>query len=263
MLNRILNRAINILYLGEQHVFDWYYGVSTAGAARTEVDALGNGTENWPYMGCQWPGLWSALNDLKAEGTFVDFGSGKGKSLMMAGKLPYQRVIGVELNDEFAAVARSNIERRRAKHRAGLVECVTDSATDWKVPDDTSVTFFFNPFFGATFRSTVDNVFASYDRNPRELHILYAFPWEHEWLLSTGRVKVEAVTSEGWPKLPRWWDNDHVNVIYHVTSTDQSVGRCQLKKRRLSAVDQKVLLRWSKPGKHNFDVNAISQLNFE
>jgi len=262
-LIRIINRATHMLYLGEQRVFDWIYGVSTAGAARSAADDFGNSKENWPYMGCQWPGLWSALNDLKPEGTFVDLGSGKGKSLLMAGKLPYQRVVGVELSEKFATAARSNIERRRTKHRAGLVECVTGSATEWKIPDDTSVVFLFNPFIGATFRSVVENIFASYDRNPRELHILYTFPWEHEWLLSTGRVKVEAVTSEGWPKLPRWWDNEHVNVIYHVTGDDGSVGRCQLKKRRLSAVEQKVLLRWSKPNKHDFNVMAIDSLPFE
>jgi SAM-dependent methyltransferase len=263
MLNRILNRFVHILYQCEQHIFDWYYGVATAGAMRTEADALNAGSENWPYMGCQWPVLPLVLKDLKHEGTFVDLGSGKGKALVIAAKLPYQRVVGVEINDELAAAARNNIERFRPKQRAGVVECVTSSATTWVVPDDTSVVFLFNPFFGATFKEALENVFASYDRNPRELHIVYGFPWEHEWLLSTGRVTVESVRSEGWPRVRRWWESEHVWVTYHVTGVDLQVGRCQLKKRRLSAVEQKVLLRWSNPGEHNFDIGAISSIPFE
>jgi hypothetical protein len=37
-----------------------------------------------------------------------------------------------------------------------------------------------NPFFGETFKDAMAKVFSSYDRNPREMHIVYMFPWEHE-----------------------------------------------------------------------------------
>jgi hypothetical protein len=125
---------------------------------------------------------------------------------------------------------------------------------DWKVPDDACVVFLHNPFFGETFRQAMANVFASYDRNPREMHIVYMFPWEHEWLLSTGRVRVESVSSEGWPKLPEWWTGEHVTVVYHVTGEGRSSTRCRSKSRRRSRAERRAMERWSSPSLHDFKV---------
>ena len=238
----------------EQRIFDRYLGVSTAGMSHTEVDAHNAQTENWPYLGCQWPALSFVLKDLPCDGTFVDLGSGKGKALLIAGMQPYQRVMGVEIDGQLAMVARRNIERLGQKQRAGVVECVTADAVDWKIPEDASIILMQNPFYGQTFRLAMENVFASYDRNPHEIHIVYMFPWEHEWLLSTGRVQVESVRSEGWPKLPRWWAGEHVTVVYHVTAKDQHGTWCQYRPRRPSAAERRALQRWSTPSQHDFQL---------
>jgi SAM-dependent methyltransferase len=250
-----LRRALIRLYMYEQRIFDGYLGVSTAGVARTSVDVYSAGTENWPYLGCQWPALSFVLKDLAHDGTFVDLGAGKGKALLIAGRLPYSRVVGIEIDNELTEAAQHNIKRLHTKQRAQVVECVTASAGDWKVPDDTSVVFMHNPFFGATFRDAMANVFDSYDRNPREMHIVYMFPWEHEWLLSTGRVAVESVKSEAWPRHPRWWAGEHVTVIYHVSGYLQPPDQCRSKSLRLSATHRRALERWRKPSEHNFSLD--------
>jgi hypothetical protein len=252
---KYLTDAVMRLYMFEQRIFDLYLGVSTAGISRTEVDAYNAETENWPYMGCQWPALSFVLKDLTHDGAFIDLGSGKGKALLIAGMRPYPRVMGVEIDSELATVARRNIEQLRHRQRAGVVECATASVIDWTVPDDAGIVFMCNPFFGETFRQAMGNVFASYDRNPREMHIVYMFPWEHKWLLSTGRVEVESVRSEGWPKLPRWWANEHVTVVYHLKGHGQSKTQCRSRSRRRSASEQRALQRWSSPAEHNFEVD--------
>lgn len=252
-----LSRAIHKLYEYEQRIFDSYLGVSTSGISYTKIDKFHADTENWPYLGCQWPALSFVLKDLKHGGTFVDLGSGKGKALLIAGMFPYQRVVGVEIDSELAMEARRNIERLRRKPRAGMIECVTASVVDWKIPDDASLVFMSNPFFGETFRQAMGNVFASYDKNPREMHIVYMFPWEHEWLLSTGRVEVESVRSEGWPHLPRWWDGEHVTVVYHITEENRPVDQCRSRSRRRSGNEQQVLQRWSRPSIHNFSIELL------
>lgn len=257
-LGRLHAFALTKTYRAEQHVFDWYSGAETAGGEETEVDFYNAGTENWKYLGCQWPALPFVLRRLPQDGTFVDLGSGKGKVLLIAGMLPYPRVVGVEIDKGLSQVAQRNVQRFRRRQRAGAIETVTASAADWRVPDDASVVVMHNPFFGETFRQALRNVFDSYDRNPRELHIVYMFPWEHEWLLSTGRVTVESVSAEGWPSQLRWWDDEHVTVVYHVTGEDQAVTRCRSARRRPSRGAQRALERWRAPAVHAFSVERNS-----
>ena len=255
-LIKLRTHAVFKIYGYEQRIFDWYSGTSTAGLTYTQVDTYSADTENWPHLGCQWPALSFVLKDLPREGAFVDLGSGKGKALLIAGMLAYQRVVGVEIDSGLAMEARRNVENFGHRKRIGVIESVTASVLDWEVPDDSSIIFMQNPFFGETFKEAMANVFGSYDRNPREMHIVYMFPWEHEWLLSTGRVHVESVRSEGWPKLPRWWASEHVTVIYHITEENQSPTRCRSVPRRSSAAGRKALQRWGTPSKHFFQVHT-------
>jgi predicted RNA methylase len=257
MRGQYLSRAVLKLYEYEQHIFDIYLGVSTRGVSYTKIDKFHAETENWPYLGCQWPAFSFALRDLPHNGTFVDLGSGKGKAILIAGMAPYDRVVGVEIDAELARVAQRNIKQLGHKQRAGVIETVTASVVDWEVPDDASVIFMHNPFFGETFRQAMINVFASYDRNPREMHIVYMFPWEHEWLLSTGRVEVESVRPEGWPRLPRWWDGEHMTVIYHITGEDRSITRCKVTSRRHSAAERRVLQQWKTQSSHSFQIGLL------
>jgi hypothetical protein len=84
------------------------------------------------------------------------------------------------------------------------------------VPEDLSVAYMYNPFTGQTFRSAMGRLFDSYDRHPRPLRIMYGYPVEHDWLVSTGRVVVEDVSSCFWPPRPRWWRRGNVLVTYRV-----------------------------------------------
>jgi SAM-dependent methyltransferase len=201
-LIKLRAHAVIAMYGYERRIFDWYSGTSTAGLTHTQLDTYNADTENWPHLGCQWPALSFVLKDLPREGTFVDLGSGKGKALLIAGMLAYQRVVGVEIDSELAVEARRNVENFRHRKRAGVIESVTASVVDWRIPDDSSIVFLQNPFFGETFKEAMANIFNSYDRNPREMHIVYMFPWEHEWLLSTGRVHVEMYGQRDGPSFP-------------------------------------------------------------
>jgi len=219
---------------------------------RTSTDTYTSGSDNWPYLGAPWPALSFVLRGLKHEGTFVDLGSGKGKAMLIAARLPYRRVLGVEIDEELAGIARRNIERARLRFRSGPVECVVASVRDFKIPDDASTIFMYNPFFGETFRDAMRCVFDSYDRSPRDMHIVYSFPWEHEWLLSTGRVAVEAVGPEMWPAPPGWWNSEQVTVIYHVTAEGQTPAACQARKGWRLPARRRALVRWRTPGGHTF-----------
>lgn len=240
-------------YGAQQRVFDLQLGVSTRGVTSTGNAMFYAGGENCNYQGCQWLSVRRALRNLNpsTSDVFVDLGSGKGKALLIAGQLPYKRVLGVEMDKELSCWAARNIDRARPRLRAGEVKCITTNVLDWPIPDDTSIVFMFNPFIGQTFSTVVSRIFESYDRNPRTLHIVYEHPWEHDKLLSTGRVVVNDVRSSTCPGRSRWWQGGDVIVSYRVVSSTVQSKLEQRKRHRLSR-SGRAFQRWSVPNDHNF-----------
>jgi SAM-dependent methyltransferase len=257
MLNEISGKLADFffsrLYGLEQRFFDLYLGTSTTGLQPTSSDFFQTGSENWPYGGCQWPALRHALNELNPTGSdvFVDLGSGKGKALLVAGRLPYQRVVGVELDAGIAECAKRNLERAHRKLKAVVVDSQISNAVEWPIPENASTIFMFNPFFGNTFREVSAKIFDSYDRNPRRLHIIYEHPWEHDWLASTGRVVVENVRSSTWPNRRQWWEGGDVIVTYHVIGAGEPEGSAHCLAGARSTASQ-AMQRWSGPNGHRF-----------
>jgi SAM-dependent methyltransferase len=242
------------LYALEQRFFDLYLGTSTAAPQLTSLDFFQTGSDSWPYEGCQWPALRHALNELNPTDSdvFVDLGSGKGKALLMAGLLPYQRVVGVELDAAIAECAQRNLERARPRLKAAVVDSEISNAAEWPIPENASTIFMFNPFFGDTFRKVASRIFDSYDRNPRRLHIVYEHPWEHDWLMSTGRVVVENVRSSTWPSRRQWWESGDVIVTYHVTGAGGQAGSARCLAGARSTIS-KGMQRWDGPNGHRFE----------
>jgi hypothetical protein len=122
---------------------------------------------------------------------FVDFGSGKGRAVYQAAtRYPFKRVVGVEVAESLNEVARENIARNRHRLRCDDVEIATCDATRYRVPDDMTIAYFYNPFTGEPFKHVVDNIVASLDRNPRFLRIVYVNPKLEDYILGTGRFEL-------------------------------------------------------------------------
>lgn len=202
----------------ESRIFDRLMGVSTGKAVYAEDSLITTGGDNLGYESCGWRAVWRVLKDLNPgpADVFVDLGSGKGRPLLIAGQLPFRRAIGIELDEELSHCARRNVVRARPRLRVPEIDTVTTNVLDWPIPDDTSVFFFYNPFVGETFRTVVDRIFESYDRRPRTLHIIYAVPWEHNWLMDTGRVVVDNVRPGRRPAFHSWGRLGNVIVSYRV-----------------------------------------------
>lgn len=156
-----------------------------------ETDELGvSGPGRFRYSESRWTMLPRVLRkrDVHPEDVFVDFGSGMGRVVCQAARYPFARVIGVELSDRLNEVARENIRRNR--HRFGCcdVEVVTSDVLDFEIPDDLTYAYFFNPFGGDVFRTVINRIIESVDRNPRRLTLIYGYPYIMEdYLQSTGR----------------------------------------------------------------------------
>ena len=160
-------------------------------------------------------------------------------------------MIGVDVVDELTQDARRNIAAARARLRAAQIEAITADVLEWPVPDDLSVVYLYCPFTGPLFHHAMERIFESYDRNPRRLHLVYAYPWEHNWLLRSGRVVVEDVRPAQWPPWPWWWRTGWALVTYRVVGRDEGHAGIPDVRRRLFR-PRRALQRWSAPNDHMF-----------
>jgi SAM-dependent methyltransferase len=231
----------------QQRAFQRWLGVSTIGNVYHQDGVAKSGQVF--YTGSQWVPVRRALQRLGPGPTdvFVDLGAGKGQALLIAALLPYGRVIGVEVDEELSRTASLNVGKARSRLRTPAVEVVRADALAWPVPDDASIIFMYCPFVGELFYRVLERVFESYDRSPRHLFIVYSFPFEHNWLLSTGRVEVENVLPARWPTRPGWWKNNWVIVTYRVVPRSRSdePGRAE-------GVFTAAAQRWSAQNDHRF-----------
>ncbi|MFN2467693.1 MAG: trans-aconitate 2-methyltransferase, partial [Gaiellaceae bacterium] len=179
---------------------------------------------------------------------FADLGCGKGPAVIVAARLPFQRVIGVELAPDLSEIARENVERARNHLRSPAVTIVTADMLDWPIPDDLSVVYLYCPVVGDTFSRLAERLIASYDASPRRLRIVYNYPWEHNRLLGTGRVRVTDVSPARWPARPRWWEGSQAIVTYELVPEGALRQPVAPSGRRRDAA----LERWSGPNDTTF-----------
>jgi SAM-dependent methyltransferase len=76
-------------------------------------------------------------------GSFIDYGCGHGRVAIMAARLPFRHVIGVELSGKLYRRAQENLNTSRASRRCQVAFLQADAAC-FPVPDDVSAVFFYN-----------------------------------------------------------------------------------------------------------------------
>ena len=114
--------------------------------------------------------------------TFLDFGAGKGRILLIAAEFPFQAVIGIEFSRELCQVAKNNIGNIAHEMRVALrIECQHADVTVFPLPDTPLVCYFYNPFDSVIMQVVIDRLAASLKHTPREIYIVYVHP-EHRAL---------------------------------------------------------------------------------
>ncbi len=78
--------------------------------------------------------------------TFVDVGSGKGRTLLLASEYPFQKIIGVEVMDELHRLAEKNICAYQSPTQlCRQILSLPIDACDYEFPPDPLVVYLFNP----------------------------------------------------------------------------------------------------------------------
>jgi hypothetical protein len=123
---------------------------------------------------------------------FIDLGSGKGRTLLMASDYPFRRIIGVELLPSLHQIAQENLRQYKSEsQRCFALESICGDATDFPLPGEPLVVFLFNPFGESGMRRVVMNLEESVRTRPRVVYVLYHNPLlEHVLSENTGLRKI-------------------------------------------------------------------------
>ncbi len=160
--------------------FDAYYGTETAGEellqnlgiAAGDV-ARGNGRYR-PVWADVFHQALAALGLDCERFTFVDYGSGKGKALLLASDYPFEEIIGIEYSPELQRIAERNIERYRGREqRCYQLRSICADALRFEPPNKPLVCFFFNPFDDDTMRAVLERLGESARSSRREIYLVY------------------------------------------------------------------------------------------
>jgi hypothetical protein len=149
--------------------------------------------------------------------SFIDFGSGKGRVLLLASRLPFRRIIGVEFSCSLHRIAEQNLHSVRfADRRSGPVESLCTDAIRFPIPEEPVVLYFYNPFDRQIMEAVRDNVVRSYEGNPRSIVIIYNNPLESDVWDSVGFLRRHA-----W-SLARERERDHEDYVIYKTKHDHT-----------------------------------------
>ena len=167
-----------------RHPFDAAYGVRTSGlvAGRHLKSGHRHDRHATAYYGVA-PSVFQALvrrwrrsgpAGPIEETTLVDIGAGMGRGVLLASRLPFRSVVGVELNPTLMGIARRNLAiwRKAGQARAPLL-LVTGDAAEFVFPEGPCVAFLFNPFGAAVMRKLLKRMARDFAQRPGKLDILY------------------------------------------------------------------------------------------
>lgn len=119
--------------------------------------------------------LFSVIRGLPIDypsSVFLDYGAGKGRAVCVAATQPFRRVVGVDLSEVLIELARRNVNALRHR-RAKQIDLLVVDATEFQVPHDANVVYFYNPFSGQTLRRVIANLRLSFERHPRTMHVIF------------------------------------------------------------------------------------------
>lgn len=163
--------------------YDWEYRVNTTSAAVGWHDRL-LGTFHSAYQPSEPAAFHEMLDALQEKTrldfrdfTFVDLGSGKGRTLLMASDYPFRRIVGVELLPALHRIAQENLSKYcSVRQKCFVAEAVCADAREFVFPAEPSVLYLFNPLPEAGLKRVVANLEESLRAHPRTVYVLYHNP---------------------------------------------------------------------------------------
>ena len=131
------------------------------------------------------------LGDLPAdlsEFAFIDFGCGKGRTLLLASQRHFKMIRGVEFAKELQEIAEKNIQAFRSDRQICRdIRATWIDAAEYEIPDENCVFYFYYPFHEDVMHKVVGNILASHEKNPRKMYFVNRLD-KPEWHAACERV---------------------------------------------------------------------------
>lgn len=181
--------------------FDRQFGVDTAGmrsisTLEVPIDVAAHATRYEPI-----PELNTYLESLAitySQYSFIDYGCGKGRALLMASDFPFNRIIGIEYSPELATIARRNIRSyRNPAQKCHTIDVVEGNAAAFEPPAGAAVFFLHNPFDEVILEQVLDRVRRSRAERRQDDYLVYVDP-RHRRCIDADRTWQLVSDHPGW-----------------------------------------------------------------
>jgi len=166
------------------YTFDWKYGTDTM--QRVDVESFdtdsGQKIHAQRYQASMAHPLLNLFRILRlpADGVFVDLGSGKGRVLLIASRLGFKRVVGIEFCAQLCRQARKNAELFLKKYPSiAPIEVIESDVTCYDFRGDENIFFLYNPFDSVVLERVLSNITRSVQKAPRDIWLIYNNPVHH------------------------------------------------------------------------------------
>jgi hypothetical protein len=201
-----LRGSINFVARNIRHIiahrharrWDRRHGVDTAGSIQLHsLTVTGPHRQFGNECVCSSPKafdfMMQSLPRTLAGYTFVDFGAGKSRTLLLASRYGFSKIVGVEFAKELVACSRRNIATFKGKwQRCHDLQIVEADAAQYALPAGPLVIFFYNPFAREIFEIVLANIVSSLKAKKRDCYVIYgssshdAIDWAKPAILKTG-----------------------------------------------------------------------------
>jgi hypothetical protein len=157
------------------HWWDWRHRVTTCGDVGRELLQIDSLCRH--YVPTHHLTIAAVLKALPYyEGLdFVDWGSGKGRVILMASEYPFRSVTGIEVDPNLHRQAVENIRRYRGKCRS-VARSLCIDARSYRPESSGAVHFFFAPFNQPLMEEILGGLFADLRKHPREFFVIFTSP---------------------------------------------------------------------------------------
>lgn len=149
------------------------------------------------------------------ESTFIDFGCGKGRVLLLALEHGFNDVLGIEISPELSLRCRQNLARAAQQHPDSKVVLMEADAAEIELPPGPVTAFFFNPFHGPPLERVAQNLASNAEKNGAEVWLVYLNPLHAEVFVRQGFSTIQDLSHE----------NNHLAILAHKEPTPSRLPR--------------------------------------
>lgn len=134
---------------------------------------------------------------ITSNDVFLDLGSGKGRVLLLAGRYPFKKMIGVDIAEALNQVARDNLQKIGGRWKGCEISLVTADARNFEIPGDVTMIYCHNSLTWDGLEKTLSNIQKSLERTPRPLTFIYNNPvyekelQQYPWIRKIYEYKLE------------------------------------------------------------------------